>query len=149
MRPIGVAGEDCLRQSPSCRRSTVRPRPSGRDRTASVLDRRRSVAALEQLRTMTSTTASTPCEHTLITPRRSGRLPVLRSLAAWEGLGADRGGCLQRAHVLACLHVLACSTALSAPWVTEARIGTALRRMAEDLVSARRRVADLERENRD
>ena len=30
----------------------------------------------------------------------------------------------------------------------EARIGTALRRMAEDLVAARRRVADLERENR-
>ena len=27
------------------------------------------------------------------------------------------------------------------------RIGTALRRMAEDLVAARRRVADLEREN--
>lgn len=30
----------------------------------------------------------------------------------------------------------------------EARIGSALRRMAEDLVAARRRVADLERENR-
>jgi phage shock protein A len=30
----------------------------------------------------------------------------------------------------------------------EVRIGTALRRMAEDLVAARRRVADLERENR-
>jgi len=30
----------------------------------------------------------------------------------------------------------------------EARIATALRRMAEDLVVARRRVADLERENR-
>jgi hypothetical protein len=29
----------------------------------------------------------------------------------------------------------------------EVRIGTALRRMAEDLVAARRRVADLEREN--
>ena len=28
------------------------------------------------------------------------------------------------------------------------RIGTALRRMAEDLVAARRRVAELERENR-
>ena len=30
----------------------------------------------------------------------------------------------------------------------EVRIGTALRRMAEDLVAAHRRVADLERENR-
>lgn len=30
----------------------------------------------------------------------------------------------------------------------EVRIGTALRKMAEDLVAARRRVADLERENR-
>ena len=30
----------------------------------------------------------------------------------------------------------------------QARIGTALRRMAEDLVAARRRVADLERQNR-
>jgi hypothetical protein len=30
----------------------------------------------------------------------------------------------------------------------EVRIGTALRRMAEDLAAARRRVANLERENR-
>ena len=48
--------------------------------------------------------------------------------------------------------LLACSRVLWDGQLTmgdrEARIGTALRRMAEDLVAARRRVADLERENR-